>query len=63
MDDAFTPNQAPTNRPSSRRVVLWEELERLHEALGLPPPTETYTVERLEEVVELRRQELAKVRR
>jgi hypothetical protein len=31
--------------------VLWNELEALHTQLQLPPPTETYTIEELEDVV------------
>lgn len=34
--------------PPSPRVPLWEELERLHQLLGLPAPYETLTIEQLE---------------
>ena len=52
MSDPFTtPRPAPVQRPPSRREVLWNELESLHARLQLPPPTETYTIEELEEVV------------
>jgi hypothetical protein len=46
-----TSRPAPAQRPPSRREVLWNELESLHARLQLPPPTETYTIEELEEVV------------
>ena len=52
MSDPFTtPRPAPAQRPLSRREILWNELESLHARLQLPPPTETYTIEELEEVV------------
>jgi hypothetical protein len=52
MSDPFTtPRPAQAQRPPSRREVLWNELESLHARLQLPPPTETYTIEELEEVV------------
>jgi hypothetical protein len=46
-----TPRPTPAKQPPSRREVLWNELESLHMQLQLPPPTETYTIEELEEVV------------
>jgi len=58
MSDSFLLRPSPpTQRPPSRRVVLWDELEQLHDQLGLPPPAETDTLEELEAVVERRRQE------
>jgi hypothetical protein len=52
MSDPFTtPRPAPAQRPPSRREVLWNELEELHAQLQLAPPTETYTIEELEEAV------------
>jgi hypothetical protein len=52
MSDPFTtPRPAPAQRPPSRCEVHWNELESLHAQLQLPPPTETYTIEELEEVV------------
>jgi len=41
----------PAQRPPSRREVLWNELEELHAQLQLAPPTETHTIEELEQVV------------
>ena len=52
MSDPFTTSRpAQAQRPPSRREVLWNELEALHVQLQLPTPTETYTIEELEEVV------------
>src|SRR5262245_54769570 len=52
MSDAFpTISTTPAKRPPSRREVLWNELEDLHARLQLAPPTQTYTIEELEEVV------------
>jgi hypothetical protein len=52
MADPFTsPRAVLAQRPPSRREVLWNELESLHTQLQLPPPTETYTIEELEDVV------------
>ena len=52
MTEPFTTSQpAPARRPPSRREVLWNELEELHAQLQLTPPTETYTIEELEEIV------------
>jgi len=52
MSEPFTtPRPTPAQRPPSRREVLWNELETLHARLQLPPPTETYTIEELEDVV------------
>ena len=52
MSDPFpTSSTTPARRPPSRREVLWNELESLHAQLQLAPPTETYTIEELEEVV------------
>jgi hypothetical protein len=52
MVDPFTTSRpALAQRPPSRREVLWNELESLHARLQLPPPTETYTIEELEDVV------------
>ncbi len=52
MSDPFTtPRPAQAQRPPSRREVLWNELESLHVRLQLPPPTETYTIEELEDAV------------
>jgi hypothetical protein len=52
MADPFTTSRpVPAQRPPSRREVLWNELESLHAQLQLPPPTETYTIEELEDVV------------
>ncbi len=47
MDDAI-PFHQPTDRPPSRRTVLWDKLERVHEQLDLAPPTATLTLEALE---------------
>jgi hypothetical protein len=52
MADPFTsPRPVPAQRPPSRREVLWTDLESLHVQLQLAPPTETYTIEELEDVV------------
>jgi len=52
MSDPFTtPRPAPAQRRLSRREILWNELDALHVQLQLPPPTETYTIEELEDVV------------
>jgi hypothetical protein len=52
MSDPFpTTSTTPARQPPSRREVLWNELEDLHAQLQLAPPTETYTIEDLEEVV------------
>ena len=60
MSDSF-PSSTPstTPRPTSRRVILWDELERLHERLLIDPPTATLTLEDLEAEVERLRQLLA----
>jgi hypothetical protein len=57
MDDAIA-FQQPTDRPPSRRTVLWDELERLHEQLELPPPTATLTLEALEAEVNRLKEQL-----
>jgi hypothetical protein len=53
--DAISFNQPTGPRPSSKRDLPWEELERLHAQLGIEPPTATYTLEALEEEVALAR--------
>jgi hypothetical protein len=60
MSDSFTSSTSPSpaQRPS-RRVILWDELERLHERLLMDPPTATLTLEDLEAEVERLRQLLA----
>jgi hypothetical protein len=60
MSDSFTisTSPSPAQRPS-RRVILWDELERLHEGLLMDPPTATLTLEDLEAEVERLRQLLA----
>ncbi len=61
MSDSFTSStpRSPAQRPPSRRVILWDELERLHERLLMDPPTATLTLEDLEAEVERLRQPLA----
>ena len=61
MSDSFTSSKLPTSFPPSRRVVLWDALERLHERLLIDPPTATLTIEELEAEVERLRQMLASV--
>jgi hypothetical protein len=58
MDDAIAFHQ-PTDRPLSRRTVLWDELERVHEQLELAPPTATLTLEALEAKVDRLREQHA----
>jgi hypothetical protein len=60
MSDSFTSPMSPSSaqRPS-RRVILWDELERLHERLLMDPPIATLTLEDLEAEVERLRQLLA----
>lgn len=54
MSDSFTlsTSPSPAQRPPSRRQILWEELEQLHERLLMDPPTATLTLEDLEAEVE-----------
>jgi hypothetical protein len=54
MSDAFPPStsRSTAQRPLSRREILWEELEQLHERLLIDPPTATLTLEELEAEVE-----------
>jgi hypothetical protein len=60
MSDSFTSSTPSTTpRPPSRRVILWDELERLHERRLMDPPTATLTLEDLEAEVERLRQLLA----
>jgi hypothetical protein len=59
MSDSFTSSNSPAQLPPSRRVILWDELERLHERLLIDPPTATLTIEELEAEVERLRQLLA----
>jgi len=60
MSDSFTSSTSPSPvQRSSRRVILWDELERLHERLLMDPPTATLTLEDLEAEVERLRQLLA----
>ena len=61
MSDSFTisTSPSPAQRPPSRREILWDELERLHERLLMDPPTATLTLEDLEAEVERLRQLLA----
>jgi len=60
MSDSFTSSTSPSpaQRPS-RRVILWDAWERLHERLLMDPPTATLTLEDLEADVERLRQLLA----
>jgi hypothetical protein len=59
MSDAFpTSMTTAAQRPLSRREILWNELEELYVQLQLAPPTETYTIEELEEVVSKLRAQL-----
>jgi hypothetical protein len=52
LADPFTSARPATvQRPPSQREILWNELEELHAQLQLAPPTETHTIEQLEEVV------------
>jgi hypothetical protein len=39
------------DRDQQAAPVWWNELEELHAQLQLAPPSETYTIEELEEVV------------
>jgi len=48
-NDAIQFQQSTGPRPPSKREVLWNELEWLHQQLGIEPPTTTYTLEALEE--------------
>jgi tRNA U34 5-methylaminomethyl-2-thiouridine-forming methyltransferase MnmC len=50
MSDPFS--MPAIQRPLSRREVLWNELEQLHEHLLMEPPTATLTLEDLEAEVE-----------
>jgi hypothetical protein len=59
MSDSFTSSKSPTSFAPSRRVVLWDELERLHERLLMDLPTATLTIEELEVEIERLRQLLA----
>ena len=61
MSDSFTisTSPSPAQRPPSRREILWDELERLHERRLMDPPTATLTLEDLEADVERLRQLLA----
>jgi hypothetical protein len=61
MSNSFTTSTSPSSaqRPPSRRVILWAELEQLHERLLMAPPTATLTLEDLEAEVERLRQLLA----
>ncbi len=43
---------------SSPRLRLWTELETLHNQVGLPAPTDTLTVEELQDEVERLRQQV-----
>lgn len=53
MSDSFQSTTPPSEpRPPSRRVILWDALEQLHERLLLDPPTATLTLEDLEAEVE-----------
>ena len=52
MSDSFTSSKSPTSFAPSRRVVLWDALERLHERLLMDPPTATLIIEELEVDVE-----------
>jgi hypothetical protein len=54
MSDSFTTSTSPssTQRPASRRVMLWTELEQLPERLLMDPLTATLTLEDLEAEVE-----------
>jgi hypothetical protein len=54
-NDAISFTQPTGPRPTDRRAVLWDELERLHVHLGLEPPTATYILEALVEEVTLAR--------
>jgi hypothetical protein len=57
MSDSFTSSKSPTSFAPSRRGVLWDALERLHERPLMDPPTATLTIEEVE--VERLRQLLA----
>ena len=65
MSDAFPPSmsRSTAQRPLSRRVILWGELEQLHERLLMEPPTATLTLEELEAEVERLRLLLAGMQR
>ena len=54
MSDAFTTSTSshPAQRPLSRREILWQELEQLHQRLLMDRPTATLTLEDLEAEVE-----------
>lgn len=54
-NDAITFTQPTGPRPTDRRAVLWDELDRLHAQLGIEPPTATYSLEALEAEVVLAR--------
>lgn len=53
--DAISFTQPTGPQPPDRRELLWNELARLHQQLGIEPPTATYGVEELEEEVALAR--------
>jgi hypothetical protein len=54
MSDSFTISTSapPVQRSPSRRHILWEDLEQLHERRLMDPPIATLTLEDLEAEVE-----------
>ena len=55
MSDIFDSQHA--RKHLSKRDILWAELERLHTTLGLPEPTETLTIEALQDRINERKRE------
>lgn len=49
--DVQEPSKGASQWAPSPRVPLWTELERLYAILNLAPPTETLTIEQLEQRV------------
>jgi hypothetical protein len=59
MSNTFNPsNKPPPAWTPSPRLTLWTELERLHEKLGMAPPTASLTIEQLEEEIARLKQEV-----
>lgn len=63
MDNDAIQFQPTNSYPPSRRTVLWDELERLHEQFGMSPPTASLTIEALEAEVNRLKEQLARQQR